>query len=85
MSYQLKTIFFSLEIFVFHFFTVYPLIKFSCLRLELFLIKSGGGLTNWSELVLNDDQGIYEVNNESLNIASEMLERFTSESQVLQN
>ncbi|KAL3990937.1 CS domain family protein [Acanthocheilonema viteae] len=54
-------------------------------KLELFLVKSGGGLTNWSELVLNDDQGVYEVNPESLSIASEMLERFTSESQAVGN
>ncbi|KAM3727630.1 NudC domain-containing protein [Dirofilaria immitis] len=52
-------------------------------KLELFLAKNEGSLTNWSELVLGDDQGIYEVDPESLNIASKMLERFTSESQVL--
>ncbi|VDM07384.1 unnamed protein product [Wuchereria bancrofti] len=51
-------------------------------KLELFLVKSGG-LTNWSELVLGDDQGVYEVDPESLNIVSKMLERFTSESEVL--
>uniref|UniRef100_A0A915PDP3 NudC domain-containing protein 1 n=1 Tax=Setaria digitata TaxID=48799 RepID=A0A915PDP3_9BILA len=52
-------------------------------KLELFLGKSGMGLTKWSELVVGDDQGTYEVDRESLNIASEMLERFTSESQIL--
>ncbi|VDK68737.1 unnamed protein product [Litomosoides sigmodontis] len=54
-------------------------------KLELYLAKSGSGLTNWSELVLNDNQGVYEVDPESLNIASEMLERFTSESQAVGN
>lgn len=68
--------------FILCFFVMYSVVKFFCFRLELFLAKNGGGLTNWSELVLSDDQGVYEVDPESLNIASEMLERFTSESQV---
>ncbi|CAG9531447.1 unnamed protein product [Cercopithifilaria johnstoni] len=54
-------------------------------KLELFLAKSEGGLTNWSELVLSDDQGVYEIDPESLSITSEILERFTSESQALSN
>ncbi|EFO18721.1 hypothetical protein LOAG_09774 [Loa loa] len=54
-------------------------------KLELFLAKSEGGLTHWSELVLSDDQGVYEIDSESLSIASGMLERFTSESQTVGN
>ncbi|VDK69813.1 unnamed protein product [Onchocerca ochengi] len=54
-------------------------------KLELFLAKNEGSLTNWSKLVLGDNQGIYEIDPESLSNAAKMLERFTSESQVLDN
>ncbi|VDN30692.1 unnamed protein product [Gongylonema pulchrum] len=53
-------------------------------KLELFLSKSaGGGLTNWTELVIGDNYGTYEVDPEALATTAELLERFTSESQAL--
>ncbi|VDN03659.1 unnamed protein product [Thelazia callipaeda] len=51
-------------------------------KIELFLCKSEGSLTNWLDLVLGDNQGTYEIDTDSLNAASELLERFTCESQV---
>lgn len=37
---------------------------------------------NWTELVMGDNYGTYEVDPEALSTTAELLERFTSESQV---
>lgn len=50
-------------------------------KLELTLSKSG--ISSWSELVVGDSRGVYETDREALRSASELLERFTSDSQAL--